>query len=97
MTSVEQRVEIRPAGPFQLPRGGMDGVLRRRGGVLERLLHHAGEPVLVRAAQTSPDRVVLGARAGTVEAAGHGITRMRFALGSMRTCAHSTGASRATR
>ena len=65
MTSVEQRVEIRPAGPFRLPRGGMDGVLRRRGGVLERLLHHEGEPVLVRAAQTAPDRVVLGARAST--------------------------------
>jgi 3-methyladenine DNA glycosylase/8-oxoguanine DNA glycosylase len=81
VTSVEQRVEIRPAGPFRLPRGGMDGVLRRRGGVLERLLHHDGEPVLVRAAQTSPDRVLLGARASTREAAAYGIARMRFALG----------------
>ncbi|MEA2140429.1 MAG: hypothetical protein QOC91_528 [Solirubrobacteraceae bacterium] len=81
MTSIEQRVEIRPAGPFRLPRGGMDGVLRRRGGVLERLLHHEGEPVLVRAAQTAPDRVILGARASTREAAAHGIARMRFALG----------------
>jgi 3-methyladenine DNA glycosylase/8-oxoguanine DNA glycosylase len=81
VTSIEQRVEIRPAGPFRLPRGGMDGVLRRRGGVLERLLHHEGEPVLVRAAQTAPDRVILGARASTREAAAHGIARMRFALG----------------
>jgi 3-methyladenine DNA glycosylase/8-oxoguanine DNA glycosylase len=81
VTSVEQRVEIRPAGPFRLPRGGMDGVLRRRAGVLERLLHHEGEPVLVRVAQTAADRVVLGARASTREAAGHGIARMRFALG----------------
>jgi 3-methyladenine DNA glycosylase/8-oxoguanine DNA glycosylase len=81
VTSVEQRVEIRPEGPFRLPRGGMDGVMRRRGGVLERLLHHEGEPVLVRAAQTAPDRVVLGARASTREAAAHGIARMRFALG----------------
>jgi 3-methyladenine DNA glycosylase/8-oxoguanine DNA glycosylase len=81
VTSVEQRVEIRPAGPFRMPRAGMDGVLRRRGGVLERLLHHQGEPVLVRAAQTAPDRVVLGARASTPEAAAHGIARMRFALG----------------
>jgi 3-methyladenine DNA glycosylase/8-oxoguanine DNA glycosylase len=81
VTSVEQRVEIRPAGPFQLPRGGMDGALRRRGGVLERLLHHDGEPVLVRAAQTAGDRVVLGARASTREAAAYGIARMRFALG----------------
>jgi 3-methyladenine DNA glycosylase/8-oxoguanine DNA glycosylase len=81
VSSVEQRVEIRPAGPFRLPRGGMDGVLRRRGGVLERLLHHEEEPVLVRAAQTAPDRVVLGARAGSHRAAAHGIARMRFALG----------------
>ena len=81
MKSVEQRVEIRPAGPFRLPRGGMDGALRRRGGVLERLLHHDGEPVLVRVAQTAPDRVLLGARASTREAAAHGIARMRFALG----------------
>ena len=81
MTNVELRVEIRPAGPFRLPRGGMDGVLRRRGGVLERLLHHDGEPVVVRAAQTAPDRVLLGARASTAAAAGHGISRMRFALG----------------
>jgi 3-methyladenine DNA glycosylase/8-oxoguanine DNA glycosylase len=81
VTGIEERVEIRPAGPFRLPRGGMDGVLRRRGGVLERLLHHEGEPVLVRAAQTAPDRVILGARASTREAAAHGIARMRFALG----------------
>ncbi len=77
----EQRLEVRPAGPYRLPRGGMDGVLRRRGGVLERLLHHGREPVVVRAAQTAPDRVLLGARAGTREAAAHGIARMRFALG----------------
>lgn len=81
MAEVEQRIEIRPAGSFRLPRGGMDGVLRRRGGVLERLLHRDGEPVLVRCARTAPDRVMLGARAGSREAAAHGIARMRFALG----------------
>jgi DNA-3-methyladenine glycosylase II len=59
----------------------MDGVLRRRGAVLERLLHHDGQPVLVRVAQPGPDRVVLGARARTRTAAAHGIARMRFALG----------------
>ncbi|HUA75384.1 MAG TPA: hypothetical protein VL988_11550 [Solirubrobacteraceae bacterium] len=78
---VERRVEVRPAGPFRLPGGGLDGMARRRGGVLERLLHHGSEPVLVRAAQTAPDNVVLGARAGTREAADYGIERMRFALG----------------
>jgi 3-methyladenine DNA glycosylase/8-oxoguanine DNA glycosylase len=81
VAEVEQRIEIRPAGSFRLPRGGMDGVLRRRGGVLERLLHRDGEPVLVRCAQTAPDRVMLGARARSREAAAHGIARMRFALG----------------
>jgi 3-methyladenine DNA glycosylase/8-oxoguanine DNA glycosylase len=79
---VEQRLEVTPCGPFRLPlRGGMDGVLRRRGGVLERLLHSEGEPVSVRVAQTAPDRVLFGARARTREAAMEGIVRMRFALG----------------
>jgi 3-methyladenine DNA glycosylase/8-oxoguanine DNA glycosylase len=59
----------------------MDGMLRRRGAVLERLLHHEQEPVLVRIAQQAPDRVLFGARARTRDAAAHGIARMRFALG----------------
>ena len=58
----------------------MDGVLRRRGAVLERLLHHEDEPVLVRVAQTAPDSVLLGARAGSEKGALYGIERMRFAL-----------------
>jgi len=79
---VEVREEVLPAGPFRLPRrNGMDGLLRRRGGVLERLLHHGDQPVLVRVAQPVPDRVLFGARAPSREAALHGIARMRFALG----------------
>jgi 3-methyladenine DNA glycosylase/8-oxoguanine DNA glycosylase len=79
---VEVRVEVAPAGPFRLPaRNGMDGLLRRRGPVLERLLHDGDDPVLVRVAQTAPDRVLFGARAENREAAQHGIARMRFALG----------------
>lgn len=80
---VELRVEVRPASPFRLPRKvGRDGVTRRRGGVLERLLHdERGEPVAVRVAQTAPDNVVFGARAKRRESAEHGIARMRFALG----------------
>jgi len=81
VTSVELREELRPAGPFRLPRAGMDGVLRRRGGVLERLLHRQQEPVLVRIRQSAPDRVQFAARAHTRAAASHGIERMRFALG----------------
>ncbi len=79
---VEVREEVVPAGPFRLPRrNGMDGLLRRRGRVLERLLHDGEHPVLVRVAQPAGDRVLFGARAASREAAVHGIARMRFALG----------------
>jgi 3-methyladenine DNA glycosylase/8-oxoguanine DNA glycosylase len=59
----------------------MDGVLRARAGVLHRLLHVEGEPVVVRVAQPARDRVVFGARAAATDAAEEGIARMRFALG----------------
>jgi 3-methyladenine DNA glycosylase/8-oxoguanine DNA glycosylase len=74
---------VRPASPFRLPsRLGKDGVTRRRGGVIERLLHDGeGEPVAVRVAQTAAGSVVFGARSSRRESAEHGIARMRFALG----------------
>jgi 3-methyladenine DNA glycosylase/8-oxoguanine DNA glycosylase len=79
---LELRVEVRPAFAFRLPRGGgTDGVLRCRGGVLERLLHHGDVPVHVRVAQSAPDLVLFGARANSHRAARYGIERMRFALG----------------
>ncbi len=79
---MELREEVRPAGPFRLTlRAGMDGVLRRRGGVLERLLHDGEQPVVVRVAQTAHNRVLFGARAHSRAAAARGIARMRFALG----------------
>ena len=78
---VEIRADVRPASPFRLPGGGMDGVARRRGGVLERLLHVGGEPVVLRAAQPSADRVVLGAWAPSREGAERGLERLRFGLG----------------
>jgi 3-methyladenine DNA glycosylase/8-oxoguanine DNA glycosylase len=60
----------------------MDGVLRHRGGVLERLLHDEDDqPVVVRIAQTAAENVLFGARARTETAARRGIERMRFALG----------------
>lgn len=92
----ELRREVTPPWPFRLPRAGMDGVARRRGDVLERLIHVGGTPVVVRVSQ--PDTVVrfvasVGAHAGADrnEAAQHGATdpheaaelaigRMRFAL-----------------
>ncbi len=80
---VELRVQVSPASPFRLPRRlGRDGVTRRRGGVIERLLHDGcGAPVAVRVAQTAPDTVLFGARAPNRRGAEHGIARMRFALG----------------
>ena len=78
---LELRAEVTPASPFRLPRLlGADRMLRRRGGVLERLLHHGELPVRVRVAQPQPRLVVFGAHAATREAAAHGIARMRFAL-----------------
>jgi 3-methyladenine DNA glycosylase/8-oxoguanine DNA glycosylase len=79
---VAETVEVRPPWPFRLPAyGGADGVLRCRGGVLERLLHRGEEPVVVRVAQPARDRVVFHARASSAAAAEHGVARMRFALG----------------
>ena len=78
----ELRVEVTAAAPYRLPlHGGVDGVLKCKGGVLERLLHHHGEPVRVRVAQTARDRVLLGALSASERAAAYGIERMRFALG----------------
>jgi len=79
---VERRAEIRPRWAFRMPRMlGADGVTRRRGGVVMRLLHVEGEPVVVRAAQPSVSRVVVGAQAERADLAEEGIARMRFALG----------------
>jgi 3-methyladenine DNA glycosylase/8-oxoguanine DNA glycosylase len=82
-SQVELRVEVSPASPFRLPRLlGRDGLTRRRGGVIERLLHDdGGQPVAVRVAQTAPNTVLFGARAASRRGAEHGIARMRFALG----------------
>jgi 3-methyladenine DNA glycosylase/8-oxoguanine DNA glycosylase len=80
--SVEVRIEVRPRWPFRLSRRvGLDGVAQIRGGVLHRLVHVADEPVWIRVAQLSDDRVLFGARAATREAAEWGIKRMRRATG----------------
>jgi 3-methyladenine DNA glycosylase/8-oxoguanine DNA glycosylase len=79
---VEVRVEVVPRWVFRLPaRGDRDGVLRCRGGVLERLLHADGGPAVVRVAQLSPRRVLFGAWADDRGCAEAAIARMRFALG----------------
>jgi 3-methyladenine DNA glycosylase/8-oxoguanine DNA glycosylase len=79
---VEVRLEVVPRWPFRLPvHGGGDGVLRRRGGVLERLLHLDGRPAIVRVAQTGERCVLFGAWAQDRADAEAAIARMRFALG----------------
>lgn len=79
---VEVRREVTPRWPVRLPRaGGPDGVLRCRGGVLERYLHVEGEGVVVRAAQPARDRVVLGAWAPDAGRGEEAIARLSSALG----------------
>jgi 3-methyladenine DNA glycosylase/8-oxoguanine DNA glycosylase len=69
-----------PPGAYRLPGTGRDGVLRRRGEALCRLLHPGGEPVIVRAWATR-SAVRLRAESADPAAAAAGVERMRFALG----------------
>jgi 3-methyladenine DNA glycosylase/8-oxoguanine DNA glycosylase len=79
---IEVRVEVRPPWPFAMPRRlGMDRLARRRGEVLHRLIHLAGEPVVIRAVQLSADQVLFGAQASSEDLAQRGIARMRRTLG----------------
>ena len=78
---VEVRRHVRPPWVFRLPGGGGDFVMRRRGNVLERLMHVDGSRAIVRAAQPSAGEVVIGAWAGDREVAEEAIARMRFAIG----------------
>jgi len=77
----ELRIELTPRSPLALPGAGPDGVMRRRAGVLERLLHVEDRPVLVRAAQPVANSVLLGAWGPSRGACEVALTRMRFALG----------------
>jgi 3-methyladenine DNA glycosylase/8-oxoguanine DNA glycosylase len=61
---VSLEVEVRPPSPYRLPAyGGEDGVMRAERGILNRLLHVDGRPVLVRAWEPDRDRVVVRAEA----------------------------------
>jgi DNA-3-methyladenine glycosylase II len=79
LSGVELRVEVCPPWPFRLGGGSLDGLMRRRGAALHRLLHLRGERVLVGILQPARDRVLFAARAESEEAAAEGIARMRFA------------------
>ena len=78
---VDLRVEVAPPWPFRIGRGSGDGILRRRGATLTRLLHVGDEPVLAAVAQTAPGRVLFAARSACERAAATAIERMRFATG----------------
>ncbi|HEV2753057.1 MAG TPA: hypothetical protein VGV36_04385, partial [Solirubrobacteraceae bacterium] len=75
------RVEVRPAWAFRLPGGTLDGLWRRRGGVLERLVVVDGATAVVRSAQPARERVVLGAWAHERAVADHALGWVRWALG----------------
>ena len=77
---VTREAAVRPAWPFRLPGASPDGVLRRRGQVIERLLHVDGSPVVVQAWQPRRDLVCFRARAGAGRQAREAIAQMRFAL-----------------
>ncbi len=78
---IELRVEVTPPWPVRLGGGSADGLMRRRGASLQRLLRLGGETVHVGVVQPAPGRVLFAARARTEEVAADGIRRMRFATG----------------
>jgi 3-methyladenine DNA glycosylase/8-oxoguanine DNA glycosylase len=78
--AVVLELDIRPPGPYRLPSLGRDGLVRRRGGALVRLVHVGDEPALARAwplAGAVRLRIEAPSRAGALRAT----ERMRFALG----------------
>jgi DNA-3-methyladenine glycosylase II len=77
----ELRVEVQPPWTFRLRGGSADGLTRRRGSSLQRLLHRDGKPVHVAVIQPAPERVIFGARAESEPDAMWGIRRLRFATG----------------
>lgn len=75
-------VEVRPPWPYRLPAGGGgDAVMRVRRGLVTRLLHVNGAPVVVRAAQRRDGSVLFRADGATSRCRELSIERMRFALG----------------
>jgi 3-methyladenine DNA glycosylase/8-oxoguanine DNA glycosylase len=81
LTATTVRVEVRPPWPFRLRGGSPDGLFRRRGDGVQRLLHVGDVPVHVGAVQVGRDRVVFGARSADGACAAEGVRRMRFACG----------------
>ena len=78
LTVVER--DIAPVGPYRLPGAGRDGVMVRREGALERVIHTEDQPVVVRAWQVA-DGVRFRAEGPSASVASEAIRRMSFALG----------------
>ena len=76
MTTVLVREVVRPRWTFRLGPPSLDGLTRRHGDGLVRLLHIDGEPVVV-----AVSGEVFAARAASEAVARAGISRMRFAVG----------------
>ncbi len=76
----EVRVEVQPPWPFRLRGRSPDGLWRRRGDAVQRLVGVGEEAVFTGAIQRG-DRVVFAARARTPAAAAEGLRRLRFAVG----------------
>lgn len=75
------RVAVDPVAPYRLPPAMPDGVMRRRGGLLERVVREGEQFVVLRAAQ--PGRggtVLLGAWAEDVPTAERALERWRRTL-----------------
>ena len=71
-----------PVGPYRMPRGGRDGVMRRSpDGGLSRLMQVRGEAAIVRAWPRAGS-VRICAEASSRETALTAVERMRFALGT---------------
>jgi 3-methyladenine DNA glycosylase/8-oxoguanine DNA glycosylase len=74
---VEQ--DFRPIGRYRMPPARPDGVMRRRGAVLTRVIHLGDDPAVVRAWPVA-GAVRVQARGPSPEAAAYAVERMRFAL-----------------
>ena len=81
-TAPTLEVEVKPPWPFRLPRRGAgDGLMRSRRGVVTRLLHLDGEPLVVHAWQLREGSVRFRAEGEGAERRERAIERMRFTLG----------------
>lgn len=78
---IEARRDVRPAWPLRLPRPGLDGLVRRRDGGLERLIHVEGAPARLWWARRADGSLVLRARAERRDVADEALARLSFALG----------------